>query len=252
MTASFGTLWLICREALDAGETEAALAWSGHGIDPLPMAEPSARRLRRPPKATKTAGTMHWRSHSTTTSDLSQSTLSKRWASPPPAESWAECLRLIAAADRLRAETSYRWRFACEHRPLDAARAAAHEALGETPPRRHGEGHDLDWHEAAAYARRARGERQRPHHGWDSLTPTEHQVVALVADGLTNPQIAQRLLIARSTVKTHLTPSSPRPVYAPGPNSPPKQPGGHSRSGSEGRPPRAPAPGRHPPFHAER
>jgi DNA-binding CsgD family transcriptional regulator len=29
-------------------------------------------------------------------------------------------------------------------------------------------------------------------------------VVALVAEGLTNPQIAERMLIARSTVKTHL------------------------------------------------
>jgi DNA-binding CsgD family transcriptional regulator len=28
--------------------------------------------------------------------------------------------------------------------------------------------------------------------------------VALVADGLTNPQIAERLLMGRATVKTHL------------------------------------------------
>ena len=57
---------------------------------------------------------------------------------------------------------------------------------------------------AAAYARRARGERKRPRHGWASLTPTEHQVVALIADGLTNPQIATRLLMGQATVKTHL------------------------------------------------
>ena len=48
------------------------------------------------------------------------------------------------------------------------------------------------------------GERQRPSHGWAALTPTELQVVALVADGLTNPQIAERLLMGRATVKTHL------------------------------------------------
>ena len=62
----------------------------------------------------------------------------------------------------------------------------------------------LGWHEAAAYARRARGERGRPSHGWASLTPTEQRVVDLVAEGLTNPQIAERLLMARGTVKTHL------------------------------------------------
>jgi DNA-binding CsgD family transcriptional regulator len=62
----------------------------------------------------------------------------------------------------------------------------------------------LDWHEAASYAARARGERKRPSHGWAALTPTEQQVVALVAAGLTNPQIAERLLMGRATVKTHL------------------------------------------------
>ena len=66
------------------------------------------------------------------------------------------------------------------------------------------EGATLDWQEAATYAARARGERKRPSHGWAALTPTEQQVVALVADGLTNPQIAERLLMGRATVKTHL------------------------------------------------
>jgi DNA-binding NarL/FixJ family response regulator len=40
--------------------------------------------------------------------------------------------------------------------------------------------------------------------GWDSLTPTEVAVVDLVAEGLTNPQIAERLLVGTSTVKTHV------------------------------------------------
>jgi DNA-binding CsgD family transcriptional regulator len=58
--------------------------------------------------------------------------------------------------------------------------------------------------DACAYARRARGERRRPSFGWDSLTPTELSVVALAADGLTNPEICERLFISRGTVKTHL------------------------------------------------
>lgn len=37
---------------------------------------------------------------------------------------------------------------------------------------------------AISYARRSRGQRQRPDHGWDSLTPTEREVAQLVAEGL--------------------------------------------------------------------
>jgi DNA-binding NarL/FixJ family response regulator len=36
------------------------------------------------------------------------------------------------------------------------------------------------------------------------LTPTEAQVVELVAQGLTNPQIAERMFISRATVKVHV------------------------------------------------
>ena len=85
------------------------------------------------------------------------------------------------------------------------ARHGRRRRRSATMPRRpEAEGRNLDWRDAAAYARRARGERKRPHHGWASLTPTEQQVVALVAEGLTNPQIAERLLMGRATVKTHL------------------------------------------------
>ena len=42
-----------------------------------------------------------------------------------------------------------------------------------------------------------------------ALTPTEQQVVSLIADGLTNPQVAERLVVSRSTVTTHLNTSSP-------------------------------------------
>ena len=41
--------------------------------------------------------------------------------------------------------------------------------------------------------------------GWASLTPTELDVVSLVAEGLTNPEIGSRLFISRATVKTHLS-----------------------------------------------
>ena len=50
-----------------------------------------------------------------------------------------------------------------------------------------------------------RGPRQRPQWGWASLTPTERTIADLVAQGLTNPQIAGRLYVSRRTVQTHVS-----------------------------------------------
>jgi DNA-binding CsgD family transcriptional regulator len=50
-----------------------------------------------------------------------------------------------------------------------------------------------------------RGPRKRPRSGWDSLTATELTVVRLVAEGLSNPEIAERMFISRGTVHTHVS-----------------------------------------------
>jgi DNA-binding NarL/FixJ family response regulator len=52
------------------------------------------------------------------------------------------------------------------------------------------EGAALSTEEAIAYALRGRGERKRPSSGWESLTPTELDVVKLVEEGLPNKDIA--------------------------------------------------------------
>jgi DNA-binding CsgD family transcriptional regulator/tetratricopeptide (TPR) repeat protein len=49
-----------------------------------------------------------------------------------------------------------------------------------------------------------RGSRDRPTHGWESLTRTEQAVSRLVAEGLTNGAVARRLYISPHTVNTHL------------------------------------------------
>lgn len=67
------------------------------------------------------------------------------------------------------------------------------------------EGAALSTEKAIAYAQRGRGERKRPSSGWESLTPTEGDVVKLVAKGLGNKNIAERLFISPRTVQTHLT-----------------------------------------------
>lgn len=59
---------------------------------------------------------------------------------------------------------------------------------------------------------RAYGIRRGPHvrhrrsqQGWDSLTPTELKIVRLVAQGMSNPQIAAHLFLSRRTVQTHVS-----------------------------------------------
>jgi DNA-binding CsgD family transcriptional regulator len=67
------------------------------------------------------------------------------------------------------------------------------------------DGAALPLQEIVAYARRGRGERKRPTIGWESLTPTERDVVRLAGQGLANKDIASRLFISPRTVQTHLT-----------------------------------------------
>jgi DNA-binding CsgD family transcriptional regulator len=56
----------------------------------------------------------------------------------------------------------------------------------------------------AGIRRGRRGPRGRPQTGWHSLTPTERVVAGLVAEGLSNPQIGDRLYVSRRTVQTHV------------------------------------------------
>ncbi|HET7015054.1 MAG TPA: AAA family ATPase [Streptosporangiaceae bacterium] len=59
---------------------------------------------------------------------------------------------------------------------------------------------------------RAHGIRRGPHSkhrqarsGWDSLTPTEMKVAALVGGGMSNPEIAAKLFLSPRTVATHVS-----------------------------------------------
>jgi DNA-binding NarL/FixJ family response regulator len=105
--------------------------------------------------------------------------------------------RLLGSAEQLRATIGYRHRFTFQQEWVDL--------VGETADQTsRAESSTLDWRSVAEWVSRSWGDRHRPTFGWDSLTPTELRVIEFVATGLTNPQIADRLLMSRSTVKTHL------------------------------------------------
>jgi len=120
------------------------------------------------------------------------------------AESWVEATRLFGAADALCDQLGFvlpTWDEPVHDAGLDAVRGALDPETFESA---WAAGQALSAEEAVAYAQRGRGERRRPSSGWASLTPTECQVVDLLTEGLRNIEIAERLLVRPSTVKTHL------------------------------------------------
>ncbi len=116
-----------------------------------------------------------------------------------------EAARLLGSAERARSDLGLvRWA-PDESRFVALAGTLRTELGSDAFADAHAEGFALSLDEAIAWVRRARGSRRRPAAGWESLTPTELQVVELAAQGLTNPEIGQRMFISRGTVKIHLS-----------------------------------------------
>lgn len=94
-----------------------------------------------------------------------------------------------------------------EHQPRARTLRAVNAALGLYE--RLGAVRDIaDLHARArdlGFRRGVRRPSARVREGWDSLTPTERTVAALVAEGLSNPAIAARLFVSRRTVQTHVS-----------------------------------------------
>lgn len=113
--------------------------------------------------------------------------------------------RLLGAAQALRDVNGY----ACV--PQDAARheydvALVRQALSAQDFQAAlAQGARLSIDEVLAQVSKGRGQRGRPASGWASLTDAERQVAELVAEGLTNREIAERLFITPGTVRRHLS-----------------------------------------------
>jgi DNA-binding CsgD family transcriptional regulator len=111
---------------------------------------------------------------------------------PRPAELAAACEDAALALTR-------------RHQTLEAAALAAealtlYDRLGATREA----GRAAAGFRAAGLRSSRRDRRRRPATGWSSLTASEHNVADLVARGLTNREIGQRLFISPRTVETHL------------------------------------------------
>jgi predicted ATPase/DNA-binding CsgD family transcriptional regulator len=122
-------------------------------------------------------------------------------------ERYGDAARLLAAADAARRRLLYLTPgFTADRQAAARAASQARHVLGDDGfAQAWDQGHGLTLDDAVAYLARKGGGRKRPATGWASLTPTELQVARLVAEGLRNDAIAQRLFIAPGTVKVHLS-----------------------------------------------
>jgi DNA-binding CsgD family transcriptional regulator len=115
----------------------------------------------------------------------------------------AESMRILSAVEGFRAQMGL------VRGPVEAREHAAllhrlQESLGDAAGTEWDAAQNVPFEDLVEYVARMRGQRKRPSTGWESLTPTELRVAALVAEGLTNPQIGERMFISRGTAKVHL------------------------------------------------
>lgn len=120
-------------------------------------------------------------------------------------EKHEDAARILAFIDQTRGEIRL-MRGDAEKADYQSLIGRLNVALGEGPHvELRSSAAEADLEEIIGLISRMRGKRARPLMGWDSLTPTERRVVALATEGLSNPEIAERMFIARGTVKVHLS-----------------------------------------------
>lgn len=116
-----------------------------------------------------------------------------------------KAVRLFAAAEALREANGY-VRSRLQEGAYEADVALLRERMDHHDLQlAWGKGGAMPQREAVWYARRGRGPRVRPSRGWEALTPAQRRVAELVAQGLSNAEVADRLFIGQETVKSHVS-----------------------------------------------
>ena len=123
------TLWLVGREAIDAGAGHSAI----RGVRAIARDDPHGRALVAAVTAAATGDENNWHTalHIAVEHDLRLIAVDALEGLANAAArngNGIDCLRLMAAAQRLRDETGYQWRFRFESEVVESARRAALEA----------------------------------------------------------------------------------------------------------------------------
>ena len=105
---------------------------------------------------------------------------------------WQHAARVLGNADLLREQTAHPG--PRDEQLLALARSSAGWA----------EGREMSPDALLQWLTSGRDRRGRPTSGWESLTTAERRVAELVVEGLSNPDIAEKLFLSRNTVKAHL------------------------------------------------
>lgn len=120
--------------------------------------------------------------------------------------SYIEATRLLAGAAARRDRIGLQWGFKVFRDIRSDTLGKIKEALSPDEfERAWQQGYAMTIQQTVGYAQRGRGERKRPPAGWRSLTPTEQQVVDLLAQGLSNKEVADKMFVSVRTITTHLT-----------------------------------------------
>lgn len=119
-------------------------------------------------------------------------------------EAWSEAALLFGAAASLRAKIGAAAQGALYEAAADCEATARHHLASEAFEAARARGWALSMEDAVFHASKRRGPRREAVSGWEGLTPAERRVGELVAQGLTNREVGDRLFVSARTVQNHL------------------------------------------------
>jgi predicted ATPase len=145
-------LWMMARDALDAGAVDLVLERIGAARD-----TPVGRAIQSAIRGAATGDAHHWHAALDAAAAhglrlIAADALEGLAVDASRSSRHGHTLRLLAAAERLRTETGYQWRFRYEQDRIDHARATSTTALDKDSVTEIAAGNEMHWHDAVTYA----------------------------------------------------------------------------------------------------